>query len=265
MKLFLISLLFIPSTIFSQTYVPFVSTTDSSDTWMDVNSCTDFNCYDTYINRYTIDGDTMIGGLQFMKIYIKTEHEKGADQSQWCDESISYYENYYGALRESGKKIYVIKDIFTPVEYMAYDFNLVIGDTIPSPDGSATTSPTNHIISSIDSVLVFGAYRKRYLVNSNKYVVEGIGASTGLFNPFDFQSSQCEMRMLCYSEYNTPDYFLTNCEMNLSTPALTVIEPPAQLIKIVDYLGRETDFRPNTPLVYIYSDGSTKRVFRIEE
>jgi len=72
------------------------------------------------------------------------------------------------------------------------------------------------------------------------------------------------MRMLCYSEYNTPDYFLTNCEMNLNVSALTTDETPAYVIKIVDYLGRETEFRPNTPLIYIYSDGTAEKVFRVE-
>ncbi|MBL4862956.1 MAG: hypothetical protein JKY09_08080 [Crocinitomicaceae bacterium] len=38
-----------------------------------------------------------------------------------------------------------------------------------------------------------------------------------------------------------------------------------QLIKIVDYLGRETEFKPNTPLIYIYTDGSTERVFEMRD
>ncbi len=32
-----------------------------------------------------------------------------------------------------------------------------------------------------------------------------------------------------------------------------------QLIKIVDVLGRETPFKPNTPLLYIYNDGTVER------
>lgn len=36
-------------------------------------------------------------------------------------------------------------------------------------------------------------------------------------------------------------------------------------IKIVDLLGRETEFKPNTPLIYIYDDGSTERVMELEE
>ncbi|MBN2728685.1 MAG: hypothetical protein JXR53_05625 [Bacteroidales bacterium] len=38
-----------------------------------------------------------------------------------------------------------------------------------------------------------------------------------------------------------------------------------QLIKIVDFLGRETDFISNTPLIYIYSDGTRERVIKFEE
>lgn len=38
-----------------------------------------------------------------------------------------------------------------------------------------------------------------------------------------------------------------------------------ELVKMVDLMGRETKFTPNTPLIYIYSDGTTERVFKLEE
>ncbi len=37
-----------------------------------------------------------------------------------------------------------------------------------------------------------------------------------------------------------------------------------ELIKIVDLMGRETEDKPNTLLIYIYSDGTTEKVFRVE-
>ena len=40
---------------------------------------------------------------------------------------------------------------------------------------------------------------------------------------------------------------------------------PKQLLKIVDVLGRETPFKPNTPLLYIYNDGTVERKMIIEE
>ena len=40
---------------------------------------------------------------------------------------------------------------------------------------------------------------------------------------------------------------------------------PKQLLKIVDLMGRETAYTPNTPLIYIYSDGTVERGFKLEE
>ena len=40
---------------------------------------------------------------------------------------------------------------------------------------------------------------------------------------------------------------------------------PKKLIKIVDVLGRETPFKPNTPLIYIYNDGTVERKMIIKE
>ena len=39
----------------------------------------------------------------------------------------------------------------------------------------------------------------------------------------------------------------------------------ADLVKIVDLLGRETPFVPNKALIYMYSDGTIQRVFKLEQ
>ena len=36
-----------------------------------------------------------------------------------------------------------------------------------------------------------------------------------------------------------------------------------ELVKILDHLGRETSFKVNTPLIYVYSDGTTEKVYNI--
>jgi hypothetical protein len=38
-----------------------------------------------------------------------------------------------------------------------------------------------------------------------------------------------------------------------------------ELVIIIDFMGRETVFKPNTPLIFIYSDGTQKRVMKLEE
>ena len=42
-------------------------------------------------------------------------------------------------------------------------------------------------------------------------------------------------------------------------------ESERTLVKIVDLMGRETEFVANTVLIYIYDDGSTERVMKLEE
>lgn len=63
--------------------------------------------------------------------------------------------------------------------------------------------------------------------------------------------------------------FSTNCNNACSNVAVGISElnsnQPKDLIKIVNLLGQETAYRPNTPLIYIYSDGSTERVMKMEE
>ena len=37
-----------------------------------------------------------------------------------------------------------------------------------------------------------------------------------------------------------------------------------ELVKITDLIGRETTFKPNTPLIYIYSGGTAEKVFKLD-
>lgn len=48
---------------------------------------------------------------------------------------------------------------------------------------------------------------------------------------------------------------------NLEPPCELPEEPTRNLVKIVDFLGRETNFRTDMPLIYIYDDGSVEKVF----
>ena len=59
--------------------------------------------------------------------------------------------------------------------------------------------------------------------------------------------------------------FSTNCSNACSGIPTTTEEysnQPRKLIRILDLLGRETNFKPNTPLIYQYDDGSVEKVIR---
>ena len=60
-------------------------------------------------------------------------------------------------------------------------------------------------------------------------------------------------------------YFSEDCNNDCSnTSSLTELSTSKNIIQILDMMGRETNFKPNTPLIYVYNDGSTERVFTIE-
>ena len=262
----LFAVVYLPSMTFGQAYVPLISTPDSSDTWVEVRSCTDFDCWFAHRNRYTVMGNITAGGVEYAKFHVNSEYEQGADQSEWCTESISYSDRVIG-IREADKRIYVNLDptADTDEEYLAYDFNLAVGDTVPSPhliNGNPSIPEPNLVIQSIDSVLISGSYRKRYNLDPVRYIVEGIGSSIGLMNPLDFVSSgSCYIALTCYQEEGMADLFSSNCELVLSDESLPESSQPRELLKIVDCLGRETKNERNKLLFFIYSNGEVEKVF----
>jgi hypothetical protein len=73
-----------------------------------------------------------------------------------------------------------------------------------------------------------------------------------------------------YSEYRFAYYYIDdvcltkdslNCSGNLGITEIHKSEPI--LIRILDNMGRETIFKPNTMLIYVYSDGTRKKVFSV--
>lgn len=51
-----------------------------------------------------------------------------------------------------------------------------------------------------------------------------------------------------------------NCTLGISE----IKQNKKEVVKIVDFMGRDTEYKPNTPLIFIYNDGSRKRVMKIE-
>jgi len=57
--------------------------------------------------------------------------------------------------------------------------------------------------------------------------------------------------------------FSEDCN-NDCTSNLNELTTTKTLIQILDLMGRETVFKPNTPLIYVYDDGSTEKVFSVK-
>ena len=58
--------------------------------------------------------------------------------------------------------------------------------------------------------------------------------------------------------------FSENCASDCTVGISSLQNTPKKCIKIIDYMGRETSFKPNMPLIYVYDDGSKEKVFSVE-
>jgi len=165
----------------------YVSFPDSNATWCAQRSFLSLGPPDEiHVYNYiqTISGDTLINGQNYHKIYesglfIRTPLPAGLPDS-------SFYLNLYeGCIREtSNKEIYYI-DKFSNNEYLLYDFNIAIGDTLQFANSLKVTS--------IDSIYDGSIYRAKYNISSIdtitwstpgyfEYVsiIDGIGSTGGL-------------------------------------------------------------------------------------
>jgi len=129
----------------------------------------DYNLY--------ISGDTTVGSYTYHILY--------QNMNKWslCTPpgSYNYYGEYWGAFRQDSmnKKVYLS---YNGADALAYDFNLKVGDTLP------TTYLNNgfmNYVQSIDSVLIDNEYHKIFWLNEDKYaaLIEGIGSTLGAFAP----------------------------------------------------------------------------------
>jgi uncharacterized protein (TIGR02145 family) len=58
--------------------------------------------------------------------------------------------------------------------------------------------------------------------------------------------------------------YSVRCLKTVPLELIELIPQNKELVKIVDLLGRETEFKSNTLLICVYSDGTTERVFKVE-
>jgi uncharacterized protein (TIGR02145 family) len=54
------------------------------------------------------------------------------------------------------------------------------------------------------------------------------------------------------------------CINNITLGTIELKPDEKVLIKIIDLMGRQTEFKPNTPLIYLYNDGSVEKVFVVQ-
>jgi len=156
--------------------------------------------------RYGINGDTLINGINYKKIYSLS------DSTLTNNNSI-----YFAAIREQNKKVYTVIGSFP--EEILYNFNLNVGDTIRYHYSLVWNGAANfsRVVTKIDSILLLnGKYRKRWSFDPadncalGDTVIEGIGSviNRGLFNPFvnDMLTNGDSWHFECFKHNDTVLY-----------------------------------------------------------
>jgi len=191
----------IPQNTISQTnvYHPFP---DSNALWREYSGGYQCSCCSDY--QYFITGDTIINSFTYHKIK-KSGVKYSEDMSGFCTNIIIlYYNNYIGAFREDtiNKKVFFIPEN-NSYDTLLYDFNLSIGDTLPTSIINDSINYMNHV-SLIDSIIVGNKYYKRYGLSSGSnlnyvYLIQGIGSTFGLFG-YLYPPFESGTTLLCFKQ-----------------------------------------------------------------
>ncbi|MGP8214038.1 MAG: hypothetical protein ACLQQ4_00605 [Bacteroidia bacterium] len=131
---------------------------------------------------YKLSGDTVINGIVYHKLYSVGGIYSSNASLCGVEGTVSHYSNFYGALREdSAKHIYLCCTTgLGAKDSLLYDFNLKVGDTLKQYNSNATIN----YVSSIDSILIDGNYRKQFIIGGGyNSIIEGIGSMQGLVEP----------------------------------------------------------------------------------
>jgi len=165
--------------------------------------------YYNFVEEFSLSNDTIIGSFTYKKLNIVLLHELSV--SYICFPSrpsipVSY-SGYAGGIRQDilSKRIYYIEG-GSNIEYLLYDFNLSVNDTLPATFTNAGTLT----VQSIDSIFDGSNWRKRYnLLNGNwsssNSLIEGIGSSRGLLSDLD-PWIQTRAELHCFQEDGTTLY-----------------------------------------------------------
>lgn len=161
--------------------------------------------YATDSVKFFCSGDTIINDTVYKKLYYM-----GYTSSQ--NVSKTYISGSYGAIRNdtAQKKVWFNAG---NTSFFIYDFNVMNGDSICNPIDYSLPVTFNFCgkVLSIDSVNYCNTFYKRYNIENNQSIIEGIGSDKGLF---PVKSSPWYSDLLCYNEKNNVD--CKPCNMNFS-------------------------------------------------
>ena len=154
-------------------------------------------------------------------------------------------------------------------DYLDYASNNIGICLAPNPVTSATNefiplAPIGNLYSVVLDSANWTQVCGEYIANGGEeYLVIGNFFDNSQTNIIQVQQGTSETIGAYYyidDVYLSIDPIVCNGNVGIEEPSM----PIRQLMKVVDILGRETEDKPNSFLIYIYSDGTTEKVYRFD-
>lgn len=145
--------------------------------------------------QHMIVGDTVINNVSY-KLIVERAYLDSSNLNTpvYINRVANVPDKPIMAFREDNKSIYVMSFNVvpgaTPVEHLAIDYNLQSGDSVKGLDYYGDT------VSGYDSVLVGSTYHKRWLLGTDKFIIEGVG---GKYAYFFMHNGQNIVRLSCFN------------------------------------------------------------------
>lgn len=178
----------------------------------------------------------------------------------------------YGFIREEINlgRVWFYDDVIGQ-EFLVMDISLNSGDPfiIYNQLGIAETFY-------VDSISIIDNRKHVYLTGEIAFCgqseqlifIEGIGPNAGFNYQMLESGSALPSYMLCHSKDDIPTsgntLFQNECDI-CDAGIEQISESKKTVLKIYDVLGRECQETDNTPLLYLYSDGTVKRVYKTND
>lgn len=202
----------------AQTYRPFPS---KNGYWF-YRYFDDYHNSTPYNTQYNLTDDTILLSTTYKKIFMNSL--------------------YAGGIRESQKKVYFIPDTASK-EYLLYDFNLSVGDTIIHPFGGAYCSNDTITVAFVDSILASDGYHRQIFFDSSPPWIEGIGSSAYLLEPNQIACVSGNDFIECMSSdtiFHYPDgssyCFVSIFEQHNSNSNISIFPNPSNDSFTIDFL-----------------------------
>lgn len=228
-KIILFIMLIVIVSANAQSYVPFPTENASwSQIYFKQGVC-DFPCK----YQFKMMGDTILNSVDYHKIYR---------QNDSLATSVNAF--YFGALRESGKKIY-FQFPNCNHEIRLYDFTKNVGDTINSllseSESCGSSLTGNGTVTGIESIQINGSYRRAFHIHAygvDYTWIEGIGSTSGLFNPVTPQTTcTCNWWLICSHHDNVLEFMNTLDQIKYVDPNISCF--PSVLDGLINPINRK--------------------------